>query len=82
MRTLVNLKNSQIKEDKNINLSMSITDSKEDNNLVCVVSVLDNEYKTEQMIEKLNEMKDKYKFKTEFLYTISTNLKKPINTYF
>ena len=75
-------KKFSIKEDKNINLSMSITDSKEDNNLVCVVSVLDNEYRSEQMIEKLNEMKDKYKFKTEFLYTISTNLKKPINTIF
>lgn len=75
-------KKFSIKEDKNINLSMSITDSKEDNNLVCVVSVLDNEYRAEQMIEKLNEMKDKYKFKTEFLYTISTNLKKPINTIF
>ena len=75
-------KKFSIKEDKNINLSMSITDSKEDDNLVCVVSILDNEYKAEQMIEKLNEMRDKYKFKTEFLYTISANLKRPINTIF
>lgn len=75
-------KKFSIMEDKNINLSMSIIDSKEDNNLVCVVSVLDNEYRSEQMIEKLNEIKDKYKFKTEFLYTISKNLSKPINTIF
>ena len=77
-----NFRKFSIKEDKNINLSMSIIDSKDDNNLVCVVSVLDNEYRSEQMIEKLNEIKDKYKFKTEFLYTISKNLDKPINTIF
>ncbi|QJA09159.1 PAS domain-containing sensor histidine kinase [Romboutsia sp. CE17] len=70
------------KDDRNTTLSIAITDLKEDNNLVCVVSVLDNEYRSVQMVEKLTDMENKYKFKTEFLYTIAENLKKPINTIF
>lgn len=70
------------KGDKNITLSIAITDLKEDNNLVCVVSILDNEYRAVRMVEKLTDIENKYKFKTEFLYTIAENLKKPINTIF
>lgn len=70
------------KDDRNTTLSIAITDLKEDNNLVCVVSILDNEYRSVQMVEKLTDMENKYKFKTEFLYTIAENLKKPINTIF
>lgn len=75
-------KRFSLKNNENADISIAITDSKEDNNFVCVVSMLDDEYRAEQMKEKLNEMKDKYKFKTEFLYTMSNNLKKPINTIF
>ncbi|WP_164488937.1 PAS domain-containing sensor histidine kinase [Romboutsia sp. Marseille-P6047] len=75
-------KRFRLDNDENADISIAITDSKEDNNLVCVASMLDDEYRAEQMKEKLNEMKDKYKFKTEFLYTMCNNLKKPINTIF
>lgn len=71
-----------ISNNNKMNISISITDSIDDKNLICVVSLLDSEYRAEQMIEKLNEVKDKYKFKTEFLYTIANNLKNPINTIF
>ena len=71
-------KNYTIKTDKNVKLNLLITDFIDYDNMICYTKIINNEC----IYKKLNELKDMYSFKNEFLYTISKNLKNPINTIF
>lgn len=60
-------------------ISVAIIDMIEDGNYLVVVRNLENAQKIEKIAEKLSEIKAKYKFKTEFLSTVTKDIKKPIN---
>lgn len=62
-----------------IDISIAIIDMKEDGNFLVVVRTLQNSDKVEKIAEKLSEIKAKYKFKTEFLASVTKDIKKPIN---
>lgn len=60
-------------------ISIAIIDMIEDGNYLVVVRNLENALKVEKVAEKLSEIKAKYKFKTEFLASVTKDIKKPIN---
>lgn len=71
-----------INSKNNIDISLAIIERKEDDTLVVVVRTLDYEYKTIKMKEELREINKKTKFKTDFLYNIVNDIRKPIDSIF
>lgn len=67
---------------KNTEISLAIVKRKEEGNLIVVFRKLDCEFKTIQLEKELNIIREKNKFKTEFLYNVAYDIKKPINTIF
>lgn len=63
-------------------IELAIIDRAEENAFVVVVRTLDDKYKAQKMKETLDEISDKYRFKTEFLANLANDIKKPINTIF
>ncbi|HSQ87464.1 PAS domain-containing sensor histidine kinase, partial [Romboutsia sp.] len=63
-------------------VDVAIIDRTEENIFVVVVRTLDDKYKAEKMKERLDEISDKCRFKTEFLANLANDIKKPINTIF
>lgn len=63
---------------ENSDISIAIIDMIEDGNYLVVIRNLENAQKIEQIAEKLSEIKTKYKFKTEFLASVTKDIKKPI----
>lgn len=68
-----------INEVEKSDISIAIIDMIEDNNYLVVVRNLENTQKIETVAEKLSEIKEKYKFKTEFLSNVTKDIQKPIN---
>lgn len=71
-----------INSKNNIDISLAIIERKEDDTLVVVVRTLDYEYKAIKMKEELKEINKKTKFKTDFLYNIVNDIRKPIDGIF
>ncbi len=63
-------------------IELAIIDRAEENAFIVVVRTLDDKYKAQKMKETLDEISDKYRFKTEFLANLANDIKKPINTIF
>lgn len=66
----------------NIDISLAIVKRKEEGTLIVVFRMLDYEFKSMKLEKELNIMKEKNKFKTEFLSNVAYDIKKPINTIF
>ena len=66
-------------ENERYDIAIAIVDMKEEGQLLGVVRTLQHEHKAEKMAEKLSEIKDKYRFKTEFLTAVTKDIKKPIS---
>ena len=67
---------------KNIVISLAIVKREEEGTLIVVFRMLDSEFKSIQLEKELNIIKEKNKFKTEFLSNIAYDIKKPINMIF
>ena len=67
---------------KNIDISLAVVKREEEGTLIVVFRMLDYEFKSIQLEKELNKMKEKNKFKTEFLSNVAYDIKKPINTIF
>ena len=65
----------------NIDISLAIV-KREEGTLIVVFRMLDCEFKSIQLEKELNRIKEKNKFKTEFLSNVAYDIKKPINTIF
>ena len=66
----------------NIDISLAIVKREEEGTLIVVFRMLDCEFKSIQLEKELNRIKEKNKFKTEFLSNVAYDIKKPINTIF
>lgn len=66
----------------NIDISLAIVKREEEGTLIVVFRMLDYEFKSMKLEKELNRMKEKNKFKTEFLSNVAYDIKKPINTIF
>lgn len=67
---------------KNIDISLAIVKREEEGTLIVVFRMLDCEFKSIQLEKELNRIKEKNKFKTEFLSNVAYDIKKPISTIF
>ncbi len=65
-----------------IDISLAIVKREEEGTLIVVFRMLDYEFKSMKLEKELNRMKEKNKFKTEFLSNVAYDIKKPINTIF
>jgi signal transduction histidine kinase/PAS domain-containing protein len=72
-------KKISINSDKKHDISIAIIDILEEGTYLVVIRNLENTVKIEKMVEKLSEIKAKYKFKTEFLANVTQDIKRPIN---
>lgn len=77
-----NFKKFYINDIKNKKISVAIEEVPKQNNLLIVVRDLEIEKQMEAVYNNLQIIKERNKFKTEFLIRASSNLKKPINTIF
>ena len=66
----------------NIVISLAIVKREEEGTLIVVFRILDFEFKSIQLEKELNMIKEKNKFKTEFLSNVAYDIKKPINMIF
>lgn len=66
----------------NVDISLAIVKREEEGSLIVVFRMLDCEFKSIQLEKELNRMKEKNKFKTEFLSNVAYDIKKPINKIF
>lgn len=66
----------------NIDISLAIVKREEEGSLIVVFRMLDCEFKSIQLEKELNRIKEKNKFKTEFLSNVAYDIKKPINKIF
>ncbi len=66
----------------NIVISLAIVKREEEGTLIVVFRMLDCEFKAIQLEKELSLIKEKNKFKTEFLSNIAYDIKKPINMIF
>ncbi len=66
----------------NIDISLAIVKREEEGTLIVVFRMLDCEFKSIQLEKELNRIKEKNKFKTEFLSNVAYDIQKPINTIF
>lgn len=77
----VNFKTFYINQDKNKKISIAIEEIPT-HNLLIIVRDLEIEQQLENVYNKLQMIKERNKFKTEFLTRASSIIKKPINTIF
>ncbi|MFR2317793.1 PAS domain-containing protein, partial [Terrisporobacter sp.] len=77
-----NFKTFYINPNINKKISIAIKQVPNQNNLLVVVRDLQIEQQMEVVYNNLQLIKERNKFKTEFLIRVSSNLKKPINTIF
>lgn len=77
-----NFKTFYINPNINKKISIAIKQVPNQNNLLVVVRDLQIEQQMEVVYNNLQLIKERNKFKTEFLIRASSNLKKPINTIF
>lgn len=75
-------KTFNINTEKSRRISIAIEQVPKQNNLLVVVRDLEIEQQMERVYESLQIIKERNKFKTEFLTRAASNLKKPINTIF
>ena len=66
----------------NVDISLAIVKREEEGSLIVVFRMLDCEFKSIQLEKELNRIKEKNKFKTEFLSNVAYVIKKPINKIF
>lgn len=66
----------------NVDISLAIVKREEEGSLIVVFRMLDCEFKSTQLEKELNRIKEKNKFKTEFLSNVAYDIKKPINKIF
>ena len=66
----------------NVDISLAIVRREEEGSLIVVFRMLDCEFKSTQLEKELNRIKEKNKFKTEFLSNVAYDIKKPINKIF
>ena len=66
----------------NVDISLAIVKREEEGSLIVVFRMLDCEFKSIQLVKELNRIKEKNKFKTEFLSNVAYDIKKPINKIF
>ena len=66
----------------NIDISLAIVKREEEGTLVVVFRILDYEFKSLKLEKELNNINTKNKFKTEFLYNVAYEIKKPIDLIF
>lgn len=70
-----NFKNKEISS-----VSLTMIDTKDENQLVGIIRCLDEEERIKAALEELDSINMQYEVKNEFLTTISQNLKNPIRT--
>ena len=66
----------------NVDISLAIVKREEEGSLIVIFRMLDCEFKSIQLEKELNRIKEKNKFKTEFLSNVAYDIKKPINKIF
>lgn len=77
-----NFRTFYINPDKNKKISIAIKQVPKQNNLLIIVRDLEVEQQAERVYNNLQIIKERNRYKTEFLNRASSNLKKPINTIF
>lgn len=78
----VNFKTYYVNQEKNKKISIAIEQVPKQDNLLVIVRDLEIEQQLESVYNKLQMIKERNKFKTEFLTRTSSIIKKPINTIF
>ncbi|MCC3867253.1 PAS domain-containing sensor histidine kinase [Terrisporobacter mayombei] len=78
----VNFKTFYMNQEKNKKISIAIEQVPKQDNLLVIVRDLEIEQQLESVYNKLRMIKERNKFKTEFLTRASSIIKKPINTIF
>ncbi|WP_455538167.1 ATP-binding protein [Terrisporobacter sp.] len=81
-RSKTSFKTFYMNNTKNRKISIAIEEVPKQNNLLIIVRDLQIEQQMETEYNNLKIIKERNKFKTEFLTRVSSNLKKPINTIF
>lgn len=71
-----------VNQERNKKISIAIEQIPKQDNLLIIVRDLEIEQQLESVYNKLQMIKERNKFKTEFLTRVSTIIKKPINTIF
>ena len=71
-----------LNKEKNKKISLAIEQVPKQDNLLVIVRDLEIEQQLENVYNKLQMIKERNKFKTEFLTRVSSTIKKPINTIF
>lgn len=77
-----NFKTFYVNQEKNKKISIAIEQVPKQDNLLIIVRDLEIEQQLESVYNKLQMIKERNKFKTEFLTRASSIIKKPINTIF
>lgn len=77
-----NFKTFYLNQEKNKKISIAIEQVPKQDNLLIIVRDLEIEQQLESVYNKLQMIKERNKFKTEFLTRVSSIIKKPINTIF
>ena len=77
-----NFKTFNINTEKNRKISIAIEQIPKQDNLLIVVRDLETEQQRENIYNTLQGIKERNKFKSEFLSRISSNLKRPITTIY
>lgn len=78
----VSFKTFYLNQEKNKKISLAIEQVPKQDNLLVIVRDLEIEQQLENVYDKLQIIKERNKFKTEFLTRVSSTIKKPINTIF
>lgn len=78
----INFKTFYMNQEKNKKISIAIEQVPKQDNLLVIVRDLEIEQQLESVYNKLQMIKERNKFKTEFLTRASSIIKKPINTIF
>lgn len=78
----VNFKTYYVNQEKNKKISIAIEQVPKQDSLLVIVRDLEIEQQLESVYNKLQMIKERNKFKTEFLTRASSIIKKPINTIF
>lgn len=78
----INFKTFYINQEKNKRISIAIEQVPKQDNLLVIVRDLEIEQQLENAYNKLQMIKERNKFKTEFLTRVFSIIKKPINTIF
>lgn len=79
---ILNSETFYLDKDKNKKISVAIEQVPKQDDLLIIVRDLEIEQQLENIYSKLQIIKERNKFKTEFLTRVSSIIKKPINTIF